>query len=115
MVRLLREQGALQALQSPPPAPVVFLCGNIFEVTEWVKEASIVYASSLLFDPGMMETLVGLVVEMSPGSVFMTLKALPFEECRGVDCSHVELVFSSWYEMSWHRSRIYFYAVRERG
>ena len=114
MVKILRKQDALAALQSPQPASVSFLCGDIFKVTEWVLEGSVVYASSLLFNSEMMRALVDLVAKMRPGSVFMTLKALPLDECGDLDCSHVELVFSSWYEMSWHRSKIYFYSVHSR-
>jgi hypothetical protein len=116
VVRALHKQDALEALQVPAPAPIAFLCGDIFELTRWTEDASVVYASSLLFNSAMMAALVGLVVKMRPGSVFMTLKELPLEDfAEEVRERHVELVFSSWYEMSWHRARIYFYSVGEGG
>ena len=115
VVRALRKQDALEALQSPAPASIHFICGDIFQLSEWCTDARVVYASSLLFSAEMMAALLSLVVKMPAGSVFMSLKELPLEDKElNIDCGHVEHVFESYYEMSWHRSKIYFYSIREK-
>lgn len=110
LVRELLQKDVLASLTSPSPADMQALCQDIFTYP-WHKDASVVYCSSLLFSPEMMSRLVVQVAQMQPGSVFMSLKKLPLEELGEETQSSAHLVFESFYEMSWHRCRVYFYKL----
>lgn len=108
--QLLLQKDVLASLTSPAPAEMRALCQDIFSFP-WHQDASIAYCSSLLFGPEMMSRLAIQVTRMQPGAVFMSLKRLPLEEVGEEAQRRVELAFEAYYEMSWHRCRVFFYRI----
>ena len=111
---LLLEKDVMASLTNPAPSTMSAHCGDIFTST-WYEDASIAYCSSLLFNEEMMIQLLDQVVQMRPGSVFMSLKKLPEPPSPpvvdGESRKKVQLVFEAYYEMSWHRNKVYFYSI----
>ena len=88
---------------------VVLEVADIFEREPlWHVEADVAYCASLLFTDAMMQRLAEQALLMRPGSVLLSLKALPLVEEQG---ETLRLVSESFYQFSWQKARVYVYQV----
>ena len=94
-----------------PLGAVQLEAADIFErLPAWHAEADIAYCASLLFTDDMMQRLCEQAVRMRPGSVLVSLKALPLQGERE---QLLQLRSQSFYQFSWQKAEVYMYQVRK--
>ena len=81
--------------------------GDIFAI-DWYTNADVVYCSSLLFTPTMLQNLSNLVAKMKSGAYFISLKPLMQENDK---CVKWKLIDESYYKMSWQMAKVYVYRI----
>jgi len=91
---------------SPLPSPLPSPCDP--PAQEWWRLCDVAFAASLLFSPEMMHALSAQVAQMAPGSVFISLKALPEDSAGHAHCS---LARKSFFKMSWQQAEVFVYIV----
>jgi Histone methylation protein DOT1 len=104
-----------------PLPEIVFDEGDIF-IIPWWEQADVVYVASLLFTEDMMRKLTLRASKMKSGSWIVTLSALLIVKTEGEqeraeedhdEIRRIKFVSESFFKMSWHMAKVYFYNIRD--